>query len=335
MSDRPATRFGQDGVNTLPERRSLTARLFQDQRMLLLAVRSVVIVALIAIALTTPGFLSGPSMLALVTTVSFIGCVAVGMTLITISGNIMSFCLGATAGATAMVFIVAVNAGGVWFGFAVALAFGAGLNGVQGFAIGWLRANPIIVSIAALALVYGIAEAYAEKGTIYVDDAGQYGLLKGKIGGVPVEFITLLAVAAFGQFILSFTAFGRRLIMIGSSFRAAEAVGLSASRTVGAAYAWAGLFAALTGIMLAIRYDSATIAYGAGYDYDAVAAVLVGGTAIKGGEGSILRTLIGALVIATIEVVLLLQGFRQEWQYLISGLIVLGVVMLQTRGTRD
>lgn len=310
-------------------------RRLRDPRTVVLAVRLVVAAALAAIALATPGFLSEPSLLSLFTTVSFIGCVAVGMTLITISGNIMSFSLGATVGATAMVFILAVNAGGVAFGAAVALAFGALINGAQGFAIGWLRANPIIVSIAALALVLGVAEAFAERGTIYVADPGGYGFFKGKVAGLPVEFIVLLGVTAATQLILSLTTFGRRLIMIGSSFRAAEAAGLATWRTITAAYAWAGLFAALTGIMLAIRYDSATMAYGAGYDYDAVAAVLVGGTAIKGGEGSAVRTLAGALVIATIEVVLLLQGFRQEWQYLISGLIVLGVMMLQTRGTKD
>lgn len=317
-----------------PATRSPWRRL-ADRTTVVVAARLVVIVALAAIALSTPGFLSEPSLLALSTTVSFIGCVAIGMTLITIGGNIMSFCLGATVGATAMVFILAVNAGGVAFGLAVALVFGALVNGAQGFAIGWLRANPIIVSIAAVALVYGVAEAFAERGTIYVAEPGAYRLIKGKIAGLPVEFVLLIAVTALGQFLLSFTTFGRRLMMIGSSFRAAEAAGLATWRTITGAYAWAGVFAALTGVMLAIRYDSATMAYGVGYDYDAVAAVLLGGTAIKGGEGSAVRTLIGALVIAIVEVVLLLQGFRQEWQYLISGLIVLAVMMLQTRGTRD
>lgn len=337
MSDPVATGAAREAAGALATGEAPNAlwQRLRDQRTVVLAVRVVTVAALIAIALSTPGFLSGPSMLSLFTTVSFIGCVAVGMTLITISGNIMSFCLGATVGATAMVFIIAVNAGGFPFGLVVALIFGALLNGAQGFAIGWLRANPIIISIAAVALVYGIAEAFAEKGTIYVDDAGAYGLFKGKIAGLPIEFVVLIGVTALGQVILSLTPFGRHLMMIGSSFRAAEAAGLATWRTVTGAYAWAGVFAALTGIMLAMRYDSATMAYGVGYDYDAVAAVLVGGTAIKGGEGSAVRTLIGALVIATIQVVLLLRGFRQEWQYLISGLIVLAVMMLQTRGIRD
>jgi ribose/xylose/arabinose/galactoside ABC-type transport system permease subunit len=74
--------------------------------------------------------------------------------------------------------------------------------------------------------------------------------------------------------------------------------------------------------------------YGAGYDYDAIAAVLVGGTPIHGGEGSVVRTIIGVVVIAVVQVIVLLHGIRQEWQYLITGLIVLFVVMLHTAGSR-
>ena len=292
-------------------------------------VRTVVLVILAAVALTTPGFLSQPSILSLLTTVSFIGCVAVGMTLITISGNIMSFALGALVGATAMIFVLAVNWGGFAFGLIAALAFAGLSNALQGFLIGWLRANPIIVSIAALALIYGVAEAFAAHGTIYAAAGTSYGGFKGRIAGIPVEFAVSLCVAALGQFILSLTTFGRNL------FRAAEAVGVRTWRAITGAYLWAGLFTAPAGIMLAIRYDAASMNYGMGYEYDAIAAVLVGGTIIKGGEGSVLRTLAGALIIGVIQVVLVLQGLRTEWQYLIAGLVVLGVIALQTSGTRD
>ena len=298
-------------------------------------VRAIVLVVLAAVALTTPGFLSQPSILSLLTTISFIGCVAVGMTLITISGNIMSFALGALVGATAMIFVLAVNWGGFAFGLIAALAFAGLSNALQGFLIGWLRANPIIVSIAALALIYGVAEAFAAHGTIYAAAGTSYGGFKGRIAGIPVEFAVFLCVAALGQFILSLTTFGRNLFLIGSSFRAAEAVGIRTWRAITGAYLWAGLFTAPAGIMLAIRYDAASMNYGMGYEYDAIAAVLVGGTIIKGGEGSVLRTVAGALIIGVIQVVLVLQGLRTEWQYLIAGLVVLGVIALQTPGTRD
>jgi ribose/xylose/arabinose/galactoside ABC-type transport system permease subunit len=290
------------------------------------------IVILLAVIFATPGFLAGPSILSLLTTVSFIGCVAVGMTLITISGNIMSFALGATVGVTAMVFIVAANHLGFGLGLLVGLMFGSLLTGLQGLMIGWVRANPIIVSIAALALIFGITQAFAEKGTIYADPGIFPASVKGKVAGIPIEFVIFVASALIAQFILSFTRFGRNLFMVGSSFRAAEAIGVHTWRTITGAYLWAGFFTSLAGIMLAIRYDSANMDYGVAYDYDAIAAVLVGGTAIGGGQGSALRTFAGAMVIAAVQVMLLLKGLRQEWQYLAAGLIVLAVIVLQARG---
>lgn len=325
MSEAPTTAAGDAGP-------AMPGRAPFDRARVYSAAQVIGLLALAAAVLTTPGFLAGPSILSLLTTVSFIGCVGVGMTLITISGNIISFSLGATVGATAMVFILAVN----WLGFApgllAGLAFGAAITGVQGFAVGWLRANPIIVSIAALALIYGVAQAFAEKGAVYAALGIVPAMLKGKVAGMPIEFIALLACAAVAQIILSATRFGRNLIMVGANLRAAETVGVHTWRTVTGAYLWAGLFTSLAGIMLAIRYESANMDYGVGYEYDAIAAVLVGGTAIGGGQGSALRTLAGAIVIAAVQVMLLLKGLRQEWQYLAAGLIVLAVIILQSRG---
>ncbi len=290
------------------------------------------IIVLLAVIFATPGFLAKPSILSFLTTVSFIGCVAIGMTLITISGNIMSFALGATVGVTAMVFILASNGLGFGLGLVVGLLFGSLLTGLQGLMIGWVRANPIIVSIAALALIYGLTQAFAEKGTIYADPGIFPASIKGKVGGVPIESIMFVLSALIAQFILSFTRFGRNLFMVGSSFRAAEAVGVNTWRTITGAYLWAGFFTSLAGIMLAVRYDAANMDYGVAYDYDAIAAVLVGGTAIGGGHGSAVRTFAGAMVIAAVQVMLLLRGLRQEWQYLAAGLIVLAVIILQARG---
>ena len=197
-----------------------------------------------------------------------------------------------------------------------------------------MRANPIIVSIAALALIYGGAQAVAKGGTIYADPGSVPAFVKGKIAVIPIEFILFVVSTLVAQFILSATRFGRNLFMVGSSLRAGEAIGVRTWRTITGAYLWAGLFTSLSGIMLAIRYDSANMDYGVGYDYDAIAAVLVGGTAIGGGHGSALRTLAGAMVIASVQVMLLLKGLRQEWQYLAAGLIVLAVIVLQARGKR-
>jgi ribose/xylose/arabinose/galactoside ABC-type transport system permease subunit len=143
------------------------------------------------------------------------------------------------------------------------------------------------------------------------------------------------ATVVIGQFILSFTRIGHVMLMVGSNPRAAAAAGMRTGLAVTIAYGLAGAFTAVSGMLLAARYGSGDMELGAGYDYSAIAAVLVGGTTMSGGSGSVVRTLVGVTVIAIVEVVLLLRGYSEQLQYLITGLIVLGVIMLHTLGERN
>lgn len=281
-------------------------------------------------ALATPGFLSTPSIVALLTSMSFIGCVAVGMTFITLSGNIMSLCLGVTLSACSLIFISGL-AFGIVPALVLAIGFGIAITACQGFLVGYLQANPIIVSISALALMLGTADLITGGQRIYPPGDG-LDMLTGNLFGVPVEVIFLISSVGIGQVILSYTRFGLRIYMVGTNLNAAQAAGVSIWRTITGSYMLAGLFAAIAGILLSARYGSGDMELGIGYDYDAIAAVLVGGTAIHGGEGSVLRTLLGVAVVSVIQVVLLLHGFSQQMQYLMTGLIVLTVIMLHSMG---
>lgn len=302
-------------------------------RRFVVGLRLMALAALAAWALTTPGFTTPLSLTSLMTAISFIGCVGVGMTFITLTGNVMSLSLGVTASAAAMVFLSSLAAG-VAGAFAAAVLFGVVVSGLQGAVVGYFRANPVLVSIAALALLTGIAELVTGGQRVY-PAAANFVFLKSRIGGVPVETLVFFAAVGIGEVVLSCTRFGRSMRMVGSNLRAAEAAGVRAGAVVTGAYVLAGAFAAVSGILLAARYGSGDMELGAGYDYGAIAAVLVGGTAIQGGEGSVLRTLVGVTVIAAVEVVLLLRGFSEELQYLVTGVIVLGVIMLHTLGTRE
>jgi ribose/xylose/arabinose/galactoside ABC-type transport system permease subunit len=250
------------------------------------------------------------------------------MTFITISGNIMSFALGATAAASAVVFVRILNTGGLVPALIGTLVFGGITTGFQGLVIGWLRANPIIVSIAADVLIYGGASWLTANETINAVPGANSALLKGSVGGIPIEFLIFFGLIAIGQIILSLTVFGRNLLLIGSGLPTAEAVGLPITSTVARAYFWAGMFTAVSGMLLAVRYDQGNMSFAVHYDYDAIAAVLVGGTPIQGGDGSMVRTLLGVAAISVIQVVLLLYGFAEEWRYLLTGFIVLLVIIL-------
>lgn len=296
----------------------------------LFTIRAAAFVALVGFALLTPGFLTTVSMISLLTTMSFIGCVAIGMTFITLSGNIMSFALGATLGVTTIVFTLCLPLG-LFGALLVAFAFSAAVTGFQGFLVGYFRANPIIVSMAALALILGLV-TYTTGGRGIYPDGDEANILKGNIGPVPKSLAAFLLTVITGQLILSYTRFGRHIIMVGSNMRAAAAAGIEIWKTVTGAYIVAGLCTAFSAVLMAARYASGDMEHGLGYDYSAISAVLVGGTFIGGGHGSALRTLAGAFIIAVVQGLLILNGFSTQWQYLTIGLIVLGVMMLQTLG---
>lgn len=297
---------------------------------LIQVVRVVALLALLAWAFATPGFFSKTSMLALLTTVSFIGCVAVGMTFITLSGNIMSFSLGVTLSAGTIVFVGALPLG-LWPAIGLTLLFGAAVSGLQGWIIGYFRANPIIVSMAAMALATGLATYLTDGRGIY-PQGNAADVLKGQLGPVPGPLAALLLLAATGQFVLSCTQLGRQIYLVGSNAQAARAAGIETWRPILFAYVAAGLFTAVAAVLIAARYSSGDMQHGIGYDYHAISAVVLGGTAIQGGRGSVAHTVWGAFLLATVQGLLLLNGFSTQMQYLLTGALVLGAIMLQYRG---
>ena len=240
---------------------------------LLVAIRLAAVLALVAAAATTPGFFTTVSLFSLLNTMSFIGCVAVGMTFITLSGNIMSFALSVTLSTSGIIFIAALPLG-LAGAMMTALAFGAAITGIQGAVIGYFRANPIIVSMAALALITGGATLITQGHGVYPQDNAA-APLQGRVFGVPMPLFAFIVTVVAAQIVLSFTRFGRQLYMVGSNWRAALAAGLAPARVVLGAYVAAGLCTALAGILMAGRYSSGDLELGIGYDYHAISAVLV------------------------------------------------------------
>jgi ribose/xylose/arabinose/galactoside ABC-type transport system permease subunit len=288
--------------------------------------------ALLALSvLLTPGFMSTANVLTLLTTTSLVGCVACGMTFITLSGNVMSFCLGATLSATTIVFMASLPSG-LTVALIAAFAFSAFLTGFQGWIVGYFRANPIIVSMAVLPLIYGFVTFFTGGRGIYPEGSAA-DLLKGRVAGVPIPVVACAITLIAAQLILSGTRFGRNILMVGSNARAARAAGIETWRTVAGSYLVAGTFTAVSAVLMASRYGSGDMEHGIGFDYLAISAVIVGGNAIEGGRGSALKTILGAVAISVVQALLLLWGFSTAWQNFATGVIVLAVIMLQTLET--
>ena len=306
-------------VSVRSQRRVLVLRLLQ-------AVGAAAALVLVLGAATTQGFVSVNNFQAILGSTTFVGMVAVGMTIIMISGSFVSLSLGTTATVTAMSFVYALQFGLV-AAILAALTLGCMIGLIQGLAIGAWAANPIILTIAAGGIQQGVTVAVSGGATI-TPGSDSYEVLNGTLLGVPLGFYLLLALVGGAELFMRQTRFGREIYLTGGSRPAARAAGLPLGAIGGRVFAIAGICAALAGVMLGAFNHSASLLLNNGtLNYDAIAAALVGGTAIAGGHGSVWRALVGALIIATVTDLLLLRGYGTGVQILLKGLIVTGMVV--------
>lgn len=297
------------------------------QRLLrvLQALGVIAVLVVLAGAATTQGFFTVANVKAILSSVSFVGVVAVGMTVIMISGAFASMSLGTTAAVSAMVFVSSLKFG-VPVAILMTLALGVAIGALQGVMIGGWSANPIILTIAAGAVQQGVAVAISQGATIAPPDRA-YAFLNDTPLGLPVSFYVLIAVVAAVELAMRRTRFGRELRMVGENRDAARAAGLRLGRIGALTFGLACGTAAVAGILLGAFNQGASLLLDGTLTYDAIAATLVGGTAIAGGRGAVWRTLIGAVAIATITDLLLLRGYSTGIQILVKGVLVLLVVL--------
>jgi ribose/xylose/arabinose/galactoside ABC-type transport system permease subunit len=307
-------------------------RLGKRQTLRIDGIRAGALATLAIAAVATPGFLSHLNILSVLTAASFTGCVAIGMTFITLGGNVVSFSLGAVMSTSTVVFTLALPLG-LGSAMAIALAYAGALTAAQGWIVGYFRANPIIVSLASMSCILGVA-TWATGGQGVYPNGHEADVLRKLAFGAPVPVLACLALAIVSELSVSRTVFGQRLLMIGSNRRAAAIAGARPVQTTVIAYLLAGVATGLAAILISARYRSGDLELGAGYDYSAISALLVGGTAIQGGEGSPLRSLLGAAAIAALQALLVLWGFNTQMQFLAIGLLVFAAIVLQAKGDR-
>ncbi|GLY99387.1 ABC transporter permease [Actinoplanes sp. NBRC 103695] len=310
-----------------------TTRASRTRPGLLTIALAVVVLALVPIAVTTDRFLSLGNARAILASTALVGITAIGATLVMIAGSAVSMAASQTATVVAMVFLATLDLG-LAVAIVLALLGGVVVTAIQGLAVGYWEANPIVLTIAA-GFAIGGGSVWFSGGTPVNAATGGYQILNATPLGLPLAVYVLLLLAVVAEWILRRTTAGRQMYLVGENRAAARAAGLPVGRVTGVAWAFFGLCLAITGIFLAAFNTSATTNLAGTLTLDAIAAVLVGGTAIAGGKGSALRTLGGALLISVITDVLLLRGYSTGIQILVKGVLVLAVVVLvHVRGRR-
>lgn len=287
-------------------------------------------------------FLSPMNMLNIVDAVALVGIVAVGMAFVTYSGNFADMSVPTTMGFTGYICIELLR-----FGFVPALlgslAVGLLIGVVNGVVVGRFKANPIIWTLAVNYVTMGVIRLVWVNKQIYPDMVGSqqhavslfdgiYRLRFFNLIGLPL--VILLVLVVLGQFVLTRTAFGVKLKLTGSSPRAAKLSGIAVERVVMLSFVLAAFTATIAGLAVTSLSRVGAWYNGAGYDFKAVTAIVIGGMTLAGGRGTIFGVLGGSLIIGIMNNIMTLLGIGTFSQDMIRGaifIIVVGINALSLR----
>src|SRR5687767_7869280 len=266
---------------------------------------------------------------------SMLGLVALGMTFVILTGGI-DLSVGALL-AVAGVVAASLSPQGTLIAVVAGVGAAALLGLVNGVVIAKARMQPFVVTLAMLIAARGAALAVTAEQSIPVDRAAQgiTWLGRGTIGPLPVPVLLVALAFGLGWLVLRSTRFGRYVYAIGDNEEAARLMGLEADRVVIATYALSGALAGVAGVVLAARLGAGQPVAGTGWELDAIASVVVGGTVLTGGQGGASLTLTGVLLLGVILNLLNLEGTLSPWwQWVIRGGFLLFVVVVQARMQR-
>lgn len=287
------------------------------------------LVLCIVLSIAAPAFLSQYNLSVVARQASFVGLVALGQTLVLLVGGI-DLSVGAAAGLSAIFGSILLTQTGIhpYAVLPITAAFGMGLGLVNGFFVAVLRLNPFIVTLASWEIFAGMT-LVVTKGYPIRPLGEQFRVFgQGSLFGVPVPVLIFLAAGALLAFVLARTRFGRNIYAVGGNREAAELVGIRTWRVEFIVFGLAGLFAALAGILYASRMDSGQPSVGEGWLMGAITAAIIGGTSLKGGQGTIVGTIFGALLMAVLANGIVLMNVSGYWERVIIGLVVLIAILV-------
>ena len=293
------------------------------------------IVLMAVVAILSPSFLTVDNLLNILRQTSINAVIAVGMTYVILSGGIdlsvgsvLAFCGAVCA------WLVAGDLS-IWLAIPISLLLGAGLGAVNGIVVGTGGVQPFVATLVAMTMLRGATLVFTDgrpitTGTGAAADAF-WSVGGGYLLGIPVPVVIAGVVFAVCGLVLTRTRFGRYTYAVGGNEVVARLSGIRVNVEKTTIYALSGLLAALAGVILTARLESAQPTAGAGYELDAIAAVVVGGTSLSGGKGTLFGTLVGALIIGVLNNALNLMDVSSYYQMIAKGAVILLAVLADSR----
>ena len=300
-------------------------------RQKLLAFASLVAL-LVFFSLASTNFLQVDNFVSLLQATAVNGVLAIASTFVIITagidlsvGTLMTFCA-----VMAGVFLTYWELP-MWTGIVAAIATGALSGGISGTLIAKMKVPPFIATLGMMLVLKGLSLVVSGDKPIYFSNTenfsviSQDSLLGYVVPGLPIPnaALILFVMAIFAAAVLNRTALGRYTFAIGSNEEAVRLSGVSVDRWKIIIYGLGGAICGVAGLLLASRINSAQPALGQGYELDAIAAVVIGGTSLSGGTGTILGTIIGAFIMSVLTNGLRILSVAQEWQFVITGVIII------------
>ncbi|HOK71248.1 MAG TPA: ribose ABC transporter permease [Bacillota bacterium] len=287
----------------------------------------------ILLSVLTPVFLSVNNIINVIRQVSINGILAAGMTMVIISGGI-DLSVGSVAAICGAIVAGTQLKLGLVPAMLLSVATGALLGLINGLVITKGKVAPFVATLGMTTVARGLTLIYTGGRPIYnLTDAFRV-LGAGYVGPIPVPVLILALVIAVVHFVMSSTVFGREVYALGGNEEAARYSGINVERRRMLVYISMGLLSAVTGIVLTSRLGSADPTAGVGFETDAIAAVVIGGTSMSGGEGSVIGSLIGALIIGVMNNGLNLLNVSPYYQQIFKGLIVVLAVLMDSASRR-
>lgn len=301
----------------------------KDQLQQLLAFASLLAIV-VYFSWASPTFLTYYNITNVLFSTVVIGLLALGTTFVIITSGIDLSIGTGMALCAVMSGVFVINLGlPVPLGVLLAILFGGLIGLVNGVNVALLGLPPFIATLAMMLVAQGLALVISDSTPIYFTDAPSYRKIStGNLFGVdfPNAVLVLILAVIVSAVVLGWTVLGRYTYSIGSNEEATALSGINVRGWKIAIYTLAGLFTGLAGVMISARLGSAQPATGAGYELQAIAAVVIGGTSLAGGKGTISGTVIGALIISVLNNGLQLLSIPQEWQNVILGMVILVAV---------
>ena len=294
----------------------------------------ILLIATIAGSILSPDFLSASNLLSVAKNVGVYCIIAIGMTMLLISGGVDLSAGSSIAFSSCVVAIIFRDTGSSTLAIVMALLGGLIIGAINGFLISYLKLVPFIVTLALMNAVRGLAYLLAGGAPVYGTGEVISFLGQGTVGGVPMLLIVVIVFTALAVFVMNRTSFGRYIYAIGGNHEAARASGINVKKYLFLNYVIMGVLTAFGGVLYAGRTNSGLPAGGVSFEFEAIIGSVLGGTSMMGGFGNVICSIIGCFIVGIINNVMNLCSVNAFWQQVVKGLVIL-VAILIDKFTRD